>query len=758
MNLPENVACVEGEELVIREARRPRSGAPRGILCLKFYDKEHLITVEGDLKGMKLNSLWRWISCFWLVLFLLSSLKVQAGILDAWHWRNPVPFADTMQSICFGGGKFVAVGSGGIVHTSADGVTWDDGRRPVLLTLNRVIYANGQFVAIGNSGTIITSSNAADWTLQNSGVTNDLLAVAFGNGRFVACGMAGQLTISTDGVTWTPGTIGSGDLGWIAFGNGLFMIPGSGTNVRVSPDGQTWADASLPVAGNNYNHSLHQVDFGNGTFVAAVSDEQPGNGYSLPASHFYRSNDGTNWAQGAFLDFGPGAYANDGFVHRFLVFLNGKFHELTYLNSGSLPGPVISLSIDGTSSTVTYAPSNAPLAQSMAYGNGKYVLVEESGKGWVSTDETNWTATYGGFQGNFSQILQGTSNFVVFGSSLPVLVSSDGLSFNIASNSPSGVLVAGAFDGTNYVGVGATVQSVHPGGITYNGEVYTSTNSTDWVQRTSNVNQPLNAICRGPSRWVAVGGGGAVITSPNTLAWTLRASGTGNNLNGVTFGNGTYVAVGDGGTVITSADGATWDVQFSGTTANLSGLQFLNGQFFAVGVGGTILTSTDGIDWSSQNSGTPTGLNSITYGYGGYVASGFDFDIYGQPINSVFLSSSNGVDWQDIALKIPTVTPARWTAYLNHSFWLVGYSGMILQSDSADGVPRLAGSMLPGNTGFQLNTTINPPATYRVQFRTNILLDSWHDIVTQTNLISSDTWTDTNNCRLPAGFYRVVSP
>ena len=30
-----------------------------------------------------------------------------------------------MESVSFGAGKFVAVGNGGLVHTSADGMTWD---------------------------------------------------------------------------------------------------------------------------------------------------------------------------------------------------------------------------------------------------------------------------------------------------------------------------------------------------------------------------------------------------------------------------------------------------------------------------------------------------------------------------------------------------------------------------------------------------------------------------------------------------------
>jgi hypothetical protein len=690
------------------------------------------------------NGLSRWSALF-TALSLLTPLLTRAGILDNWHWRNPVPFPETMRSVCFGGGTFVAVGDGGLIHTSSDGVTWDNGRRPVLINLNKIIYANGGFIAVGNSGTIITSSNAVDWTVQNSGAANDLYAVAFGNGRFVVRGLNGQQVVSTNGTDWTPGTDSSVGPWWITFGNGIFMAAGSGTSVKVSSDGQTWTGIGLPVAGLTWPHALHQVEFGNGIFGAVVSDETSAH-FPQAVCHFYTSADGTNWAQKAYLPFGPDA-SGGGFAHRFLIFLNSAFHEVT--DASSYGFVAISVTTDGNSCVTKYAPTNAPAAHSMAYGNGKYLLIEQSGRSWVSADETNWVATYGGVQGSFLQLVQGNSNIVVIG---PMFVSSDGVTFNDSSTPPGTFMVAAAFDGTNYVAVGGTDAF---GPYTGSGGVSTSTNGTDWVDRTSNSDKKLLAICRGPSRWVAVGVAGRVITSPNTLAWTLRSSGTGNNLNGIAFGNNIYVAVGNSGTVITSTDGISWDVQFAGTTSSLNGILFQNGQFIAVGAGGTILTSPDGANWTSQSTGTTATLRSIAFGNGDYLVGGFD-DVNFPSVGDVFLTSTNGTNWQNISVKIPTTTFIRSIAYINHSFWIVGDGGMLLQSDSADGIPHLVGSKLAG--GVKLNVTLNPPAGYRVQFRTNLLTDTWHDVYTQTNPITSDIWTDTNAFQVPSGFYQVVSP
>src|SRR5690349_23669841 len=47
-----------------------------------------------------------------------------ASPLDHWHWRNPLPQGNTLKSIVFAAGRFVAVGDAGAVVTSIDGLNW----------------------------------------------------------------------------------------------------------------------------------------------------------------------------------------------------------------------------------------------------------------------------------------------------------------------------------------------------------------------------------------------------------------------------------------------------------------------------------------------------------------------------------------------------------------------------------------------------------------------------------------------------------
>src|SRR5882762_3296114 len=62
-----------------------------------------------------------------------------------------------------------------------------------------VAFGKGTFVAVGTNGLILTSANGLDWTPRSSGTTNDLNGVAFGNGSFVAVGNVGTILTSSDG-------------------------------------------------------------------------------------------------------------------------------------------------------------------------------------------------------------------------------------------------------------------------------------------------------------------------------------------------------------------------------------------------------------------------------------------------------------------------------------------------------------------------------------------------------------------------------
>ncbi len=86
---------------------------------------------------------------------------------------------------------WVAVGSGGVILTSADAVTWSAPASGTGASLNAITY-NTRFVAVGNGGTVLTSDDAGvSWQAQNSRSSANLAAITHNPYGYLAVGAAG---------------------------------------------------------------------------------------------------------------------------------------------------------------------------------------------------------------------------------------------------------------------------------------------------------------------------------------------------------------------------------------------------------------------------------------------------------------------------------------------------------------------------------------------------------------------------------------
>ncbi|WP_457631287.1 WD40/YVTN/BNR-like repeat-containing protein, partial [Oceanithermus sp.] len=141
---------------------------------------------------------------------------------SVWSWRSGGVF----ESVAYGNGVYVIVGSDGAIVTSPDGASWTARGSGTDAWLYSVTYGNGTFVAVGDGGTILTSADGESWTAQTSGTSTLLYGVTFGNNTFVAVGKSGRTVTSTNGVDWTPRTSGTSDLTSVAYGNGTFVAVG----------------------------------------------------------------------------------------------------------------------------------------------------------------------------------------------------------------------------------------------------------------------------------------------------------------------------------------------------------------------------------------------------------------------------------------------------------------------------------------------------------------------------------------------------
>ena len=100
-------------------------------------------------------------------------------------------------------------------------------------SINSVAYGNGRWVAVGWDGRMSYSDNGKDWTkVENSnfGVDN-ILGISYGNGRWVAVGNYGKIAYSDDnGETWIMATnFGNINFQSVAYGNGRWVAGGYGS-------------------------------------------------------------------------------------------------------------------------------------------------------------------------------------------------------------------------------------------------------------------------------------------------------------------------------------------------------------------------------------------------------------------------------------------------------------------------------------------------------------------------------------------------
>jgi hypothetical protein len=286
-------------------------------------------------------------------------------VLTAWncsgvHWTavgNSTFGSDNINSIAYGGGKFIAGGTSGKMAYSTDGTTWTAVGDSTFGggKINSITYGSGTFVAVGNDGKIATSSDyVLTWAAVGDSAfgSGNIYGIAYGSGMFVAVGNDSKITTSSDnGVTWTAvgdSTFGGGHINRIAYGGGTFVVVGNDGKIATSSDyGLTWTVVGNSAFGSG---NIYGIAYGGGRFVAV------GNDGKIATS----SNNGLTWT--AVKD--SKLWYPDIIDWGFFKFDNGmKASKLSDINS-----------------------------QFIVYGGGRFVASGADGKMAYSKDGVRWTA------------------------------------------------------------------------------------------------------------------------------------------------------------------------------------------------------------------------------------------------------------------------------------------------------------------------------------------------------------------------------
>ena len=247
-----------------------------------------------------------------------------------------------------------------------------------------LLWVAAQAVATANMTT--TGVSSVTFTNYGAGYTSaPTVSIVDPAAKFVAVSSISAdtcyQTVLGLGGTWTAGatTTGKTDLTGLAYGGGIYVAVGgtTGTASAVSStDGSTWIDRSLSITGLS-NGNYAGVAFGGNVFVAVAA------GTGLTTSY---STNGVTWTAGGNLPVGfttalSIAYGNGRFV---VLGSDGKVaysHDkgLTWTQAPTCSGTVTSIL------TSNYA------WQKVRYGQGQFMAIATGSVAAFSPDGINWT-------------------------------------------------------------------------------------------------------------------------------------------------------------------------------------------------------------------------------------------------------------------------------------------------------------------------------------------------------------------------------
>ncbi len=226
----------------------------------------------------------------------------------------------------------------------------------------------------------------------------------------------------------------------------------------------------------------------------------------------------------------------------------------------------------------------------IAYGNSKYVAVNQFGYVFNSDNGENWNVFRFSNPIRLNSICYGDGKFVAVGENI-VRVSSNPTTTWSEISIPNTRFNDVVWDNSLRLFIA----------VTNDGKIMTSIDGSNWVQRYSGTENALLSVCSHNSKIIAVGFQGIILSSTNGIDWTIETSNTNEWLYGVCYASTFFVAIGTNGTILVSPNGSGWFQVESNTTINLFDVAYGNGKIIVVGANEKMISSTDGETWSDEN-------------------------------------------------------------------------------------------------------------------------------------------------------------
>jgi hypothetical protein len=566
-----------------------------------------------------------------------------------WSWAVPTPSGDEFESVAFGNGVYVAVGTDGAVFSSTDATHWTE--QQSLLSaghdLRDVIFANGKFLAAHLASgklDLFTSADGKSWskqTLPQSLSSWTTVALAYANNTYLIVGTSAL--VSSDGKNWQEHTIAA-NLQFVeapVYAGSRFVVEAVDSSAHQhiyysSDNGSTWHQAATAFAAS---FNLGQVGANGSDFVLLGLD---GSGTACGAAGVcglvYTSPDGNTWTQK------PDVTDSSGFS---LPIIWDGIQYLTWSDDSTSFVQHAYTSPDGT----TW--SQGPVAV-ISQGGGEHSVIA-AGSGYVALGNGVLDIETSSDFATWSQALDASGPAVVFNDIEYLNGAYYSAGFNSSGSSSSGGLtvIMRSTDASTW----STVYSANTGSISGVG---------------------IDALAYNAGTYVAVGDAGRGLTSRDGVHWTAMAAPPVDQVNQLIYADGEFLGVGGDcssgnciGKTETSTDGKTWTAHsLPGVTpASLVGVVFDGSRFVAVGfpadsfgqpqgVSGrpSTFTSSDGINWTAGPFSVPSNiaLTHVRLIDGKYYATGFDPSFFA----GYLASSKDGISWSGAATDVAGDDPS----------------------------------------------------------------------------------------------------
>ncbi|MEY4004730.1 MAG: hypothetical protein RLZZ221_826, partial [Verrucomicrobiota bacterium] len=300
---------------------------------------------------------------------------------------------ETLHAVCFGGGKFVAVG-GFVACVSSDGKQWTKSSTGTsTMYAYAAAFGGSRYVAVGSSWSfssqsystgIFYSSDGLAWSTASTVRSERLNSVTYGGGRFVAVGDSGIIWSSSDGQTWgVTQLISKKTLRGVAWSGTEFLAAGDSGTAIYSRDGANWFDASL----SDSNTDASAVSWIKDTDATAVVSRDSG-WYVISNWRYSDLSAGVSWSSASLGRWTGVArtYMPFEYYPSLAPFAAGS-SLMTFPSTSATSAASLATSLDGVawSSTTIGADGSGPLRGGIE-GNGRIVVVGNRGQIYYSAD------------------------------------------------------------------------------------------------------------------------------------------------------------------------------------------------------------------------------------------------------------------------------------------------------------------------------------------------------------------------------------